>query len=136
MNIKLYNAAITQLRAEALESLALIELLLTNPTVVPDHSSLVTEISKQSRQLAQCEGAMHTLQQYFAPKAPPAPQAAPPPAPPGPPAHTVSSISQQELEKRSATMRKAMAAKKQKEERLLKRKAAAAKKKKEETNEN
>ena len=134
MNIKLYNAAITKLRAEALESLALVELLLTDPTMVPDHSSLVDEISKHAQQLARCETAMLTLQQYFAPQPAPVQAAAPPTEPPaGPRPNTTSSISQKELLSRSPTMRKAMTAQKQKEERARKRKVAVAKKK-EETN--
>lgn len=68
MNIKLYNAAITQLRGRAMEALALIDMLLTDPTMVPDHSSLVEEIMKHSKALATHEAAMITLQQYFNPK--------------------------------------------------------------------
>lgn len=109
MNVKLYNAAITQLRGKAMESLALIDMLLNNPTMVPDHSSLVGEIVTHSQTLSEYEGAMLTLQQYFAPDGgvvnrqvePPSPQptAAPPPATKREP------IREDELMKRSTTFR-------------------------------
>ena len=51
-----------------MEALALIDMLLTDPTMVPDHSSLVEEIMKHSKALATHEAAMITLQQYFNPK--------------------------------------------------------------------
>jgi len=65
MNIKLYNAAITQLRGKAMESLAVIDVLLNNPTMVPDHSTLVEEIIKHTRILSENEDAMIALQKYF-----------------------------------------------------------------------
>ena len=74
MNIKLFNAATTQIRGKALESLALIDLLLNDPTMVPEHSNLVDEIVTHSRKLAEYEGALLTLQQYFAPRPPPQPR--------------------------------------------------------------
>jgi len=83
MNIKLYNAAMTQLRGKAMESLALIDVLLNNPTMVPDHSSLVEEIMVHSQTLAEYEGAMLTLQQYFAPERPEQKAGPPGPMPPG-----------------------------------------------------
>jgi hypothetical protein len=102
MNIKLYSAAHAHLKAKALESLALISVLLENPTMVPDHTSLVEEISMHCRQLAEHEGAMLTLQQYFGPPqaVKPVPMAAPPPSPTGPP------ITEEELIRRSPTFRK------------------------------
>ena len=72
MNIKLYNAAITQLRGKAMESLAVIDVLFDNPTMVPDHSTLVEEIIKHTRILSEYEGAVIALQKYFTPvQAPP-----------------------------------------------------------------
>ena len=68
MNIKLYNAAITQLRGKAMESLAVIDVLFNNPTMVPDHSTLVEEIIKHTRILSDYEGAMIALQKYFTPE--------------------------------------------------------------------
>ena len=102
MNLKLYNAVATQLRGAAMESLALVDLYLTDPTMVPDHSSLVEEIIKHTQRLTAHENAMVTLQQYFGPKAPSA--AAPPPAPA--PTSTTP-ITEEELRKRSPTFRKA-----------------------------
>jgi hypothetical protein len=101
MNVRLYNAAIMQLRAKAMESMALVDMYLTNPTMVPDHSSLVDEIVKHTRIMAEYEGAMLTLQQYFSP----APQKAPAPAPP-PTEVSATPITEEELRKRSPTFRK------------------------------
>ena len=100
MNIKVFNATLTSLRASAMESLALIDLYLTDPTMVPDHSSVIKEVVRHSRELAEAEGAMLTLQQYFGPK----PQAAPAPVPA--PLPTTATISEEELKKRSPTLRK------------------------------
>ena len=117
MNTKLYNAAITQLRGKALESLAVIDVILTNPRAIPDHSSLMEELVKHSRELAEYEGAFITLQQYFAPSQPaphpasqPAPQAPPPQPMPqarATPATPAPSPAEEEMLKRSPTMRKA-----------------------------
>ena len=106
MNEKLYNAALTQLRGKALESLALIDILLSDPRAIPDHSSLVEEVTHHAKQLAEYEGAFLTLQQYFAPQKevvrapPPTPTPAPQAPREGPP------LSEAEMLKRSPTMRK------------------------------
>ncbi len=109
MNIKLYNAAMTQLRGKAMESLALIDVLLNNPTMVPDHSSLVDEIMVHSQTLAEYEGAMLTLQQYFAPERPEQKAAPRRPMPPGATPETVkpngAPIREDELVQRSTTFR-------------------------------
>jgi len=114
MNIKLYAAARGALHAKAVESLALIDVLLENPTIVPDHTSLVDEIARHACRLAEYEGAMITLEQYFAKK--PAPQPAPPPlaAPPLPP------VTEEQLMERSEAYRNSPPGKR--------RRAAAAKK--------
>ena len=111
MNNHLYNAAFTRLRAQAMESLAVMDILLNNPTMVADHAGVVDEIVKHAQRLVQCEGAMHTLQQYFQPASPsPTTQGAPPPR--GEP------ITEKELAKTSTTFRKAKTTrrKKKKEE--------------------
>jgi hypothetical protein len=84
-----------------MESMALVDMYLTNPTMVPDHSSLVDEIVKHTRIMAEYEGAMLTLQQYFSP----APQKAPAPAPP-PTEVSTTPVTEEELRKRSPTFRK------------------------------
>ena len=85
MNIKLYNAAYAQLRAKAMEALAMIDILLNDPSSAPENTTAVEEIMRHTLDMVQYEGAMHSLQQYFQPQpvAPPAP--APPPAPTEPP---------------------------------------------------
>jgi hypothetical protein len=103
MNNKLYNAAITQLRGKAMESLALMDMLLNNPTLVPDHSSLVEEIAHHACRIAEYEAAMQALQTYGAPPRPmPAPASAPVAAPLGIPV-----AGEEDLAKRSPTYRKA-----------------------------
>jgi len=79
MSKNLYDAAVLQLRGRALEALATVELLLKNPTAVPDHSNWVDEIIKHTKVLAENENTMITLQQYFGK------QFAPPPTGPTPP---------------------------------------------------
>tara|TARA_R110000824_G_scaffold92217_2_gene223853 strand:+ start:7288 stop:7653 length:366 start_codon:yes stop_codon:yes gene_type:complete len=96
MNLTLYNAAMTALRASAMESLALLELYIKNPTAVPDHSSVVTEVKKHARSLAENEAAARSLQQYFQPQKAPQPAA---PAPSKP-------ITESDLMERSPTFRK------------------------------
>jgi hypothetical protein len=107
MNIKLYTAARAALQAKAVESLALIDVLLNNPTMVPDHSSLVDEITKHARLLAEYEGAMITLEQYFGKKPAPKPKA--PAAPPTPAPTTPSgegpSVTEEQLSARSTAYR-------------------------------
>jgi hypothetical protein len=78
MNIKLYNATISQLRGKAIECLAVIESLLQDGAPVDE--TTVSKIMEHALDLVQYEGAMHSLQQYF----PPQPEAptAPPPRPP------------------------------------------------------
>ena len=121
MNVKLYNAAVMQLRAKAMESMALVDLYLTSPTMVPDHSSLVEEIVKHTRAMAEYEGAMLTLQQYFSPA--PTPQQAVPQAPPPSP----EPITEEELQKRSPTFRKSQQQKAQRAPKKTTKTKAAAK---------
>ena len=106
MHKTLYDAAVAQLRGSALESLSIIEIILKNPSAAGDHSTCVEEITAHARNLAETEGAMLTLNQYFgkhfSPKAPPVnqsgvlpPPMAPPRAPrdPGPPMKVTPEIS-------------------------------------------
>lgn len=106
MNNKLFTAARSALQAKAVESLALIDVLLRNPTMVPDHSSLVDEICKHARQLAEYEGAMYTLDQYFGKKKAPQPAPAPTPAPvAAPPPANAPPITEEQLMQRSAAFK-------------------------------
>lgn len=117
MNIKLYNAVIAQLRANAIRELAELESLLASK--VKDDTVQIAVARAQS--LVQSEGAIHTMQQYFQPR--PAP---PPPAPPAPaaPAGPPKKIT----EEMSATYKKSIAAEKKRkkaEEDRIKRESAA-----------
>ena len=76
MNIKLYNAAYAQLRARAMEALAMIDILLNDPSATPEKTTAMEEITRHTLDVVQYEGAMHALQQYFQPQ--PAPSTAPP----------------------------------------------------------
>ena len=104
MNIKIYNAAQAQLRGKALESLAVIEYYLNNPTMVPDHSTAVEEIIKHSKLLSEYEGAFSSLQQYFHPTQPESPT-------PNDPQEDIpeKTIGEKELMERSPTYRKSQA---------------------------
>ena len=80
MNVKVYNAVITQLRADAMRQLAELEYLMMAPA---DEHTIDNAIEK-ALLLVQSEGAIHTVQQYFRPR-----PVAPPPAPlPSPEAAT------------------------------------------------
>ena len=110
MSKNLYQAALHQIKGKALESLAVIEVLLNNPAAVSDHTDYVGEIIKHAELLAQYEGAMVTLNQYFGPPpaapAQPPPQPLPPPVPPRePPPESSESLTI--TEERSPTMRRA-----------------------------
>lgn len=106
MSKNLYQAALHQIKGSALESLAVIEILLNNPAAVSDHTDYVGEIIKHAELLAQYEGAMLTLNQYFGPPSEVPPQPLPPPAPPRepPPASLEPLVV---TEERSPTMRRA-----------------------------
>ena len=79
MNIKLYSAVMARLRAEALESISVIDTLVTSDSPPLDAAQHVTH---HALRLVQHEGAILSLQQYF----PPPPMAAPAMAnPTGPP---------------------------------------------------
>ena len=59
------NAALTQLRGEAMEHLAAIDLLLNKPTAISEHTQFVEEIKSHARRLAEAEEALTVLQKYF-----------------------------------------------------------------------
>jgi len=80
MSKHLYEATIMQLKGRALEAYAALDMLLTNPSVVPDHTAWSQEIVKHAKILAENENTTATLQQYFGPRYNPAP-AAPSPGP-------------------------------------------------------
>tara|TARA_Y100000296_G_scaffold85848_1_gene123778 strand:- start:1982 stop:2389 length:408 start_codon:yes stop_codon:yes gene_type:complete len=65
MSKNLYEATILQLKGRALEAYAALELLLKNPTGIPDHSNWVDEIIRHTQTLAENENAIIKLQQYF-----------------------------------------------------------------------
>lgn len=118
MNMKIYNAVLTQLKGKSMEHLANIDLYLNDPTMVPDHSTIVQEVIKSAKEMSECEGAFRCLQQHFSPqpktKAPPAkPPTPPPPAPPppieAPPEVDSEPTTEAELLKRSPTFRKSQA---------------------------
>jgi len=61
MNIKIYNAATAQLRANAMKQLVELEAILEGPST----EEAVNRACILSHQLVQSEGALLTLQQYF-----------------------------------------------------------------------
>ena len=111
MSKNLYQAAILHARAKALESLAVIEILLNNPSSVPDHTDYMSEIMKHAESLARNEAIMITLNQYFGPK--PEPLSAPSPPQPAPSASAPSSEPPIKVtEDMSPTYKKSVAAEK------------------------
>ena len=75
MSQTLLNAAMLKLKAEATTALGTIEVLLSNPVAISEHTDYVGELVAQARKLAEYEAAMKALQQYFGSP----PQGAPPP---------------------------------------------------------
>ena len=71
MNMNVYKAVIARLRADGLEAAAKVDLLLNNPSAIPGHTEVVTEICQHVRDIVESEGALLTFQQYFAPPRPP-----------------------------------------------------------------
>lgn len=92
------EAAILQLRAKALETYGIIKDILAKPSEEGDADN----IAVQALKLAQFEGAMLTLQQYFGSAAP---ATTAPPAPSAPPPRVVT-------EEMSSTLRNTNAVKK------------------------
>ena len=82
-NMKLLEAAMTQLRGKALEHLATVEILLDNPRATGDHTNYVDQIVSSMREAMICENSLNALQMYFVPKqeAPEPPQAREAPIP-------------------------------------------------------
>jgi len=70
MNIKIYNAAIAQLQANAMKQLVDLEAILEGPST----EEAVSRACVLSHQLVQSEGALLTLQQYFQTRAAQAPK--------------------------------------------------------------
>ena len=113
MNMKIYNAVMTQLKGKSLEHLANIDLYLNDPTMVPDHSTIVQEVIKSAKEMSECEGAFRCLQQHFSPQPKSkVPLAKPPPPPPPievPPEVNSEPIREEELRRRSPSFRKSPA---------------------------
>jgi len=80
MNNKLYSAAHGRMRSLALESLARLEAKLNSVDPNRLDREIVDSIIKDAQDLAQLEGALLTMQQYFNP-APPEPELGPPEEP-------------------------------------------------------
>jgi hypothetical protein len=60
------DAALIQLRGEALAHLAAIDLLLNKPAAISEHTQFVDEIKSHAIRLAEAEEARAVLQKYFA----------------------------------------------------------------------
>lgn len=76
MNINVYKAVLAALKAEGLEAIANIDLLL-NTTAVSRSPSSIDEIVLQIKKLNSAEASITKLQQFFPPAAPPLPIAPP-----------------------------------------------------------
>jgi hypothetical protein len=105
MSKHLYDATIMQLKGRALEAYAALDMLFSNPSVVPDHTAWSQEIIKHTTVLAEHENVMVTLQQYFGPRySPPAPPHGPGPTRQAPPQEEPSPITPE----MSSTLRREM----------------------------
>ena len=76
MNMKRYNSARGRLHSKALESLARLEAKLASVDPNQLDRDIIDSIAEDAKELAQLEGALLTMQQYFNPQ-PSAPQAPP-----------------------------------------------------------
>ena len=81
VKMKMLEAAIVQLRGQALEHITAIHILLENPVGVSEHTNFVEEIMTHAKKVSEYEDAMNALNQYFIPKAPPASRQAVPEPP-------------------------------------------------------
>jgi len=102
------DAAILQLRAKALEAFGIIKDIYARPAEEGD----VDKIANQALKLAQYEGAMLTLQQYFGTAVPAIPT---PPVPIDPPPRVVTEEMSPTLRRANAVKKKAPAKKKAEE---------------------
>ena len=59
------DAAMTQLRGEALGHLAALDLLLNKPAAISEHTQFVDEIKSHAKHLSEAEEALAILQKYF-----------------------------------------------------------------------
>ena len=113
--MKIYNAVMTQLKGKSLEHLANIDLYLNDPTMVPDHSTIVQEVIKNAKEMGDCENAFRCLQQHFSTQPKSKVPLAKPPAPPPPspiavaPEVNSEPIREEELRRRSPSFRKSPA---------------------------
>ena len=77
MNIKIYNATVTQLQATAMKHLMELEAVLQSPST----EGAIERACALSHALVQAEGALLTVQQYFQAQANAAPEPTPEPTP-------------------------------------------------------
>ena len=112
-SFKNLEAALLTLKAEAIKHYAAIEMLISNPVAISQHTDFVDEIIKHAKALSECEEAYGSLQKHFVGQEQAPPASTPPAEPdsveaPQPaPAHDPESVTKI-TEKNSPTMRRAL----------------------------
>ena len=64
-NNNLYDMAISHFESKRVESRAMLDLYLNNPSAVADHSNFISEITKWAEQLASSEECLKALKENF-----------------------------------------------------------------------
>ncbi len=78
----LMAAAMAKLKAESIESMATVDVMLNNASGIADNPNYVEELVSHAKNIYICEAAARKIQETYAPK--PAPAATPPRQQPSP----------------------------------------------------
>ena len=84
----LMAAAIAKLKAESIESFAVVDVMLNNPSGVSEHTNYVEELVSHAKNIYVCEAAARKIQEGWGRNSTHRPT--PPPAKPPPPAASVT----------------------------------------------
>jgi hypothetical protein len=64
-NTRIYEALLAKCKAERLESLATLDVYMSNPVGIGEHPGIVEEAMKQLEKLANAEGMIQALEQQY-----------------------------------------------------------------------
>jgi len=65
VNVKLLEAALSHYKSQRDEAVAVLDVYLTNPVGIGEHSNLVSEILKWTQALSEAEENLSTLHRHF-----------------------------------------------------------------------
>ena len=68
----LMAAAIAKLKAESIESYAIVDIMLNNAAGVSEHTNYLEEVTRHAKNIYVCESAARKIQEVWGPKHPPA----------------------------------------------------------------